>query len=243
MIYALLLILQVSAWSAVEMRLQFKDSQVKQGEIIEANLLVDGSTPALQGKSLGDQLYFYAVSPLVIRQGSTHMESAVKVIFTAVPESTVIMGKLDNMDVNAHIGSVKVLPTEGAEKFIFGNFTVPTAPQWLKYILGVTGVLLFLVGGFFLWKKQELKAALKEKKRKLREEILSAKNFQDLVDLWKKRQTYFEQFPHVVVPFEKFEKTLYKYQFKQSQSEIEQLEAMNSYKEFVRTIEGGFHGV
>ena len=243
MIYVLLLILQTFAWSATEMRLQLNATEVKQGAIVEGKLLVEKAAPALQGKSLGDQIYFYEVAPLVIRQGVDHLESAVKVIFTAVPGSSVISGKIDESEINVHIGSIKVLPTTANEKFIFGDFSIPEAPRWLAYGLGLMGVLLLGFGGYVLWKKQERKSALREKKRLMKAELLGAKNFQDLVDIWKRRQTYFEHFPHMVLPFESFEKTLYKYQFKQHQTEVEQLEAMRAYKDFVRTIEGGFNGI
>lgn len=243
MIYVLLLILQAFAWSATEMRLELKDAEVKQGAIVEAKLFVDKGAPALQGKSLADQIYFYEVAPLVIREGTDHMESTVKIIFTAVPNSGVIRGKIDESEVNVQIGAIKVQPTAASEKFIFGDFSIPAAPRWLGYILGFVLTLLLGVGVFTLWKKRERKAALKEKKRQMKAELVSAKNFQELVEIWKRRQQYFDAFPHTVIPFETFEKTLYKFQFKRHQTEVEQLEAMRAYKDFVRAIEGGFNGI
>ncbi|WP_408098459.1 hypothetical protein ACJVC5_05985 [Peredibacter sp. HCB2-198] len=249
--YIVLFILLVPclAFGASALNLDFGKNEIKQGSLETAKILLKADAvqrvplQKLKGQTLADTLYFYDVSPLMRKEGSDYFEAEAKVIFAKAPETNALGTKFGEEDLLITWGNSQVLPTEAAQGFIFGKFEIPSRPKillWLSVTLGV-GILAFLI----IWgrKKYLIKTTLKKKKRALKQELLSATTYQEVVDLWKKKHKFFDEFPQVEEPFKSFEAVLFKYQFKPRQNEAEISQVIEAYRDFVRKVEGGLNGI
>lgn len=237
------------AFGATNLTLQFSSAEIKQGSLETTKLLLNAdavqkiSLQKLKGQTLGDTIYIYGVSPLMRKEGSNSFEADAKVIFVKIPETNTVAFKQDAEDLLVTWGNVKITPTEAAKGFIFGNFEIPSRPKiilWASILIG-----LGLISGTVLWgrKKLQHKAALKAKSKALKTELLSAKTYPEVVDVWKKKHSFITAFPQIETSLKDFEVVLFKYQFKPRQSEVEINAVMEAYRDFVRKVEGGLSGV
>lgn len=237
-------------FSASDLKLVFDMPQVKQGELVNATLLVpmnqmqDLNVSKFEGQSLAETIYFMKVSPVVKKEGSEDLESEVKIIFTKVPETNGLTGKVNNSDIRLAWNKVEIEATEGAQELLFGNFEIPKKSKlvlWSLLSVLILVILILLIRIFI--KKLQQKKNHKEQMERRRNELLGCRDYDDVVKLWQDRQEYFTLFPHIVEPFKKLEKELYKHQFKPKQTEQEKIEIMDAYRTFKRSIEGGFIGI
>ena len=239
-----------SVFSATDLKLLFDTPEVKQGEIVNATLLIsmnqmqDLNLSKLENKSLAETIYFMKISPSVKKEGREDLEAEVKVIFTKVPETNGLTGKINDLDIRLSWNELKVEATEGAQELLWGNFEIPKETKlvlWTLLTLLVATILALIIRP--LIKKHKQKKAHKEIMIQRKDELLSCGDYDDVVKIWQQRQEYISHFPHILEPFKKLEKDLYKHQFKPRQTEQEKLEIMDAYRTFKRSIEGGFIGI
>jgi len=216
-----------------KIELNFVVNKVKQGDIISANYTINGlnsdGLKGLEGQTFKDTLYLHRFS-----------EQDVQVVFLKVPESS----SLTDSDTNITWNPIIVEATQASEKLIFGNFEVPFSTH---YVLWGAGASIFILVAYLIAKKvgksNKAKREYKERLKKSKDTILNCNDYDDVVLVWKNKADYFELFPHLKAPYEKFEYVLNKYQFKQVQSQTEILEVMQAWREFKKDVEGGFSGI
>lgn len=244
-----ILILHQIAFGATPLNLEFNKGAVKQGSLETARILLKAdavqkvSLQKLKGQTLGNTIYIYDVSPLVRKNGSDFFETNAKVIFVKVPETNALVSKLGAEDLLITWGDIPVSPTEGAKGFVFGNFEIPSRPQIFLWLSILVGVVILSCLGFWGRKKYQLNSSLKKKKKILKSELISASSYQEIVEVWKKKQLFLSEFPQIEEAFRTFEGVLFKYQFKPHQSEAEVSVVTEAYRDFVRKVEGGLNGV
>ncbi|MFP5385483.1 MAG: hypothetical protein ACLGHN_05350 [Bacteriovoracia bacterium] len=245
-LFKMLLILS-SAYA--EVLLSFPDGEVKQGSLEKTVLNVDMKTAQLfniqklKGETVEDVLYFHHISPLERKSDDGAFYAEATVIFAKVPESNSLIYKGENGNITISWPEIEVTTTEADQKLIFADFTIPGRKNVWLFVLSA---LLLLSVGIFTWVfRQRWKTKQLEKKRKqeLKEQLFSARSFEDVVFIWQKKHQFLKEFDHLEEPFRHLEQTLFKYQFKPKQSESEKEEVLKAFRSFIQKIEGGFNGV
>ena len=231
------------------MDIRFTGAKIKQGAIVPVKLVFD--LPASQGLSvnkilgqtLGGNFYIYKAKPLLTKDNWTAFESDAEIILAKVPESKPLIYKSGENEVIITWNDVEFIPTEAPKEMIYGNFEIPSRAQILKWV-GVLVVILFLLG--FGWKIKLImshKKELKSRKAAIKNEIVSAREYHDVVKVWQKKSIIVREFPKIEMNFKNLEAVLFKYQFKPSQTEAEKIEIMNAYRDFVDKCQGGLDGI
>lgn len=235
--------------AAVNIELVFEKNKIKQGSIENASMMIDGTSfqqievQKLKGQTIADTVYFLSVGPLLRKDSGNSFSSDVKVIIAKVPEDKKVSGKLGAVDINVNLSNIEMIPTESPKTYLFGTFEAPENFNFVPWLVGVLIIGSLFWGGLKLNKRFKLKAELKAKRSNLKKEILAAKTYDEVIEVWKKKLKFCEEFPHIEESFKKLEMTLFKYMFKSQQTEREQNEVLDAYKEFKTQIEGGFNGI
>ncbi|HXH31696.1 MAG TPA: hypothetical protein VNJ01_12855 [Bacteriovoracaceae bacterium] len=232
-----------------QIEFSFSKAKIKQGSIEKASIRIGPETmqrlslQKLKGATLGDSIYLYDVAVLNKKTGQDIFEADAKVIFVKVPPSSEIIDKSFGSEVLVRWNAVEIIPTQASEGLIFGSFKVPDRPKIILWSAILAGVLAALMLGFRIWKRLKQKREVRSHRLRLKNDLLGARTFEDLVVLWKKKSHYLTEFPQVTEAFGQFETVLFKYQFKPSPSEQEMSMALDAYGTFVRNVEGGLRGV
>lgn len=251
MIKLLILFLTIApAFSASELKLEINESIVQQGEILEVSL--QAKPEALKGLELqklknqqfADTIYFLQISPLMSKSGNEYLEAEARVIFTQVPKTNQITGKLGENSLSISWNPVEITPTEASQELIFGSFEIPERKRFIFWIIVSIALLIpFGVAGWYFFRKLKNRRLEKERIASKKAEVLNCRNYDDIVQLWKNKHEYFQLFPHIMEPFQKLEMVLNKHQFKPQQTEQDKKEILESYHKFSRAVEGGFLGI
>lgn len=235
-----------SLWARVNLELRLEQSSVKQGQISTGKLFVRESTGAaslsgLKGKNIGKTLYILNVAPFMGKQGQ--LESDVKVIFVNVPQVATLTEVIDGEETVISLRGIEVIPAEAPKSFIFGDFEIPTRLNLIPWMLGLIGLGFALIFGLWLKKKFATKASLQSRKRSLKNELISANSYDDIVAMWRQKLRYLETFPEIERNFKSLENVLFKYQFKQQRTEREINEVLNAYQNFKSEVSGVLNGI
>jgi len=248
--FFILLFLSFSSLAGVlKIDIRFPEGKIKQGAIVPVKLLFD--LPASQGlpinkiigQTLGDTFYVFKAKPLLTKDNWNAFESDAEIILAKVPEAKPVSYKLGNDEVMITWNDVEFVPTEAPKEMIYGNFEIPSRAQVLKWTLILAAILLVVIVGWKIKQKISHKKALKSRKAAIKDEIISAREYQDVVKVWQKKSQIIKEFPRIEGNFKNLETVLFKYQFKPSQSEAEKIEVMNAYRDFISQSQGGFDGV
>jgi hypothetical protein len=232
-----------------EVVLSFGRDKIKQGSLEETILKVDMETAQkfsiqkLKGETVGDVLHFHQISPLVKKSEDGAFYAEATVIFAKIPEKNSLVYSSANEQITISWPQIEVITTDSDQRFVFADFTIPGKKDvWLLVLLSLTLVIISILSWTFRkrWKSKQL---LKRKKLELREQLLSAGSYEDVVAVWQKKSQFLNEFGHLEEPFRALEKTLFKYQFKPNQSEAEKEEVMKAYRSFTQKTEGGFNGI
>lgn len=248
-IFVFLLLASLSAWSEDRLKLSFSSSEVKQGALIKARLIVlpgqiNLPLQKLKGASFGETLYFHRIDPLLREDGSETYESEVQLIFIKVPQGSSVSGQAGSQPVTLEWDRLTVLPVEAPDKMLWADFTAPDfIEDNLVWIWSVLIALPLLVAGLFITRKIRTKQRIKARKRKLQADFRSCQSYDDVVSLWQKKRIYISEFPFLEEHFRELETVLFKYQFKPKQSDYEKSEVMAAYKQLLEKSEGGMRGV
>lgn len=228
--------------AAPEIFIHFKESQVQQGHISDAVLELKANAvqlvdlQKLKNKNLSETLYLQGLSPLVRRDDSFLADA--KVIFLKVPDLNTLT--TENITLK---WSVQVIPTEASKDFLFGDFSAPGRSNLMMWPGAMLLIVAFAFSGFKVRQKWNQKQLQKNNLKKLRNEIFSAVSYEDIVGVWKKKQTFLITFPFLKDSFKEFETVLFKHQFKPRQTQFEKDEVIHAYKTFLSKIEGGGNGI
>lgn len=243
----ILLTFSLNLFAAAQMQLDLSSAVVKQGSLIDVIIRLDGNSvqqvelQKLKGVSLADTIYLYQASSLV-RSGDK-FEADGKIIFLKVPESKPIIHKIGTSEISINWSDVEVQPTEAPAKFIFGQFEIPARRRIIEILAALFALSLIGFGIYKYNEKSKQRKALRLKKAALKDKVISAREYNDVVALWQDKAVLLKEFPHLQEPLKELEEVLFKYQFKQSQNEVEKAEVMTTYRVFMNKIAGGFNGI
>jgi hypothetical protein len=222
-------------------------SKVKQGSLQEVKLLLDEETAQrvelqkLKGKTFGESIYLFSVSPLLRIQGK--LEADAIVIFTKIPTTKGAIHKDSTGDVLVSWSDVEIEPTQAPKDLLFLDFDIPKPVRvFLWIMISLTLILIGLVLARFRakWLTKRQRKLIREK---MKEDLYQASDYTKIVSAWQNKHHYVKQFPHLDAPFRILEVTLFKYQFKQSQSDHEKEEVIKAWKVFLESSKGGFNGI
>jgi hypothetical protein len=250
-LYILFLILFSSYLSAatVKLELRFAENKIKQGDVVSVTMVFDGTASQrlplnkLVGETLGGHFYITSAKPFITKDNWNALESEASLIIVKVPETKPLSFRLGENDVMVSWNDVEFIPTEVPKEFFYGNFEIPSRAQILKWFLIFLGLLCLSYGGLKGKKHFEKKKALALRKRKLKDEIMSASEYSAVVDIWRNKAAILKEFPKLDSPFKELESVLFKYQFKPQQTEQEKSQVMSAYRDFINKSQGGFDGI
>lgn len=235
--------------AVLKIDIRFPEGKIKQGAIVPVKLVFD--LPASQGlpinkligQTLGNTFYVFKAKPLLTKDNWTAFESDAEIILAKVPEAKPVTYKSGNDEVMITWNDVEFVPTEAPKEMIYGTFEIPSRAQVMKWLSILVIVLVAVFAGWKIKLRLDLKKSLKVRKAAIRDEIVSAREYSDVVKVWQKKSNIIKEFPKVENHFKDLESVLFKYQFKPSQSESEKIEVMNAYRDFIAKSQGGFDGV
>lgn len=245
--FIFLIIFSNGIFAAAQMHIDLNAAVIKQGSLVDAVIRLDSNSvqqvelQKLKGVSLGETLYLYQVSPL-LRSGDS-FEADAKIIFLKVPEGKYLIHKLGENEVSISWSDVEVLPTEAPVQFLFGKFEIPGKKRVVEISILLLIFSFMIFGGLKLKRRLKKKKELRKIRSGLKDKVMSASEYQEVVSLWQQKVLLTKEFPHLSDHFKELETVLFKYQFKQSQNEIEKMEVMKAYRDFVNKVQGGFNGI
>lgn len=243
------LLFSLSVHASVAMHLDFHSPKVKQGHIESATIKLDETAiqnvelQKLVGSSWGDSIYLYSVGPLLRKNGEANYQSEAKVIFLKSSVEQPLIHKINENEIQITWSNVEVIPTEAPKELIFGQFEIPSRK---KIVIWLSGLLFALLGTIAVLKYRKTvqnKKYQRKKKIELKNKVISATEYSQVVQIWQEKATILKVFPQLSEPFKTLETVLFKYQFKPSQMESEKAEVMTAYRTFVEQVQGGFDGV
>lgn len=233
-------------WSSVQLELDLATVTPKQGEIVAARLILknargQAALTGLKGKNFKKVVYLLNLSPFIGENG--RLEADAKVIFLQVPETTFVSEVINGEEVVLSWREVRVIPTEASQSFLLGDFEIPGRKKIVLWISLFIALILISSGIFYAKRKYALKNRAVKRRKELKQNLLTATDYSGVVSLWQSKQIYLSEFPGLEVSFKKLEKTLFKYQFKPTQTTQEMQEVMRSYDQFKSDIMGVLNGV
>ncbi len=236
-----LILVTTNAWSRVSLELVLDKPSVKQGEIVVGRLIVkqtDGQAilGGLKGKKFGKALYLLQVSSFMGKQG--HLEAETKLIFLAVPQTAAASEVINGEEVFINWNNIEVMPTESPKSFLLGDFVIPARKKLFQWLLIGLGILLIFGTTIFLRRSYLKKQDKKKRITLIKNELLNCNTYNDIVDMWNKKQVYIEAFPDLDKNFKNLETVLFKYQFKAQRSETEIKEVISAYHKFKTNVSG-----
>lgn len=233
----------------VKFEIKFKDAKVKQGTIAPATLVFDAESSQklplnkLVGETLGKSFYIYSAKPFITKNNWNALESEAEVIVAAIPESSPVVFKSGDVDGMILWNDVEFVPTEASGQMIYGNFEIPSRAKIIRWSLILIALAAAALIGLKVKNKLAKKNAIKKRRAVIKEEIMSVREYAEVVKVWQKKSEILKEFPALENNFKNLESVLFKYQFKSSQSETEKLQVMNAWRDFVGQSQGGFNGV
>lgn len=249
MIHSLILFLFSSiVWSQVNLELKLQSTQVKQGEIVSGKILYRSTSSqfpsaALKGKTIEKTLYLLQLAPFMGKQGQDYLEADAKVIFLDVPKSNRIAESINGQEVSVSWSSLEVQAIDPPKSFLFGDFDIPERVnfvKWFTIIFGLGGILILVL---WIFRNYKRKKTIKQKLTFLKNELLQATSYDEIVAVWQKKHLILSTFPKVDEAFRKFEVILFKYQFKQQRKDFEIKEVQEAYESFKSQVKGVLDGI
>jgi hypothetical protein len=238
-----------SVFASVKIQLLFPETEITQGQLHDVTLMLNEEAAQaielqkLKGATLGESIYIFNVSPLMRKDGEKTFGAQGQIIFAKIPDKNEILHRLGDVDILVTWSEVKIQPTETNKQFIFEDFNIPGRVQIIRWLLIILIPTALLTVFWFLRKKWLIKKNIRLKKLSIKNKLILVDDYQGIVEMWMNKSEIFEIFPHAVEPFKQFEKVLFKYQFKHSQTELEKSEVVEAYKNFLDQIKEGFNGI
>ena len=247
--FLLLFILSLFHPAVAGIHIEFKEKSFKQGSLQAAKIIIDTETARsiklqdLQGESLEKIVHIQSVDSVIENKNNSSWSSDAIVIFLKVPVQRSLTYKHQGRDIPVSWNEIEVVLTEAPKEFLFGTFEVPSKFKILFWILILLLSVILIAFIIYFRKKWKIKKVMRLYKKKIRDELLAASQFQDVVMIWQKKRDLIKEFPHLEEPFKELEKVLFRYQFQPHQSESEKSEVLKSYRSFLDKIQGGLDGI
>lgn len=234
----------------VRISLTFPKSQIKQGELEEVDISMDFSSTQnfeiqkLKDTTPGDILYFHKISPLMRSDSSGTLTGRASVVFINVPETSFVRFKDQEQTVVLTWNNIEITPTESRPVFIYEDFTIPGREVFNSTLL-ISGVIILLLIPVFVFVYLRYKKIrdIKLEKRLLKDNLLSANSYEEVVELWKDKSRFIKEFPSSETAFRRLEEVLFRYQFKPSQDDSEKSEVMKAYRDFSDQMRENLDGI
>lgn len=232
-----------AVFGAPRLLIHFPDPNVTQGSIVKVQLSMDADSfqqidiQKMKGQTLAETVYLYNVSSFIRRSGESWFDAEALIVFVKIPENKNLLHKSAQSEILLNLSDVSVKPTEAPQSFIFGDFTAPEKKKYLLWLVSFVLLLLLGVFGFTINKKIKLKKERKKIRSSLKSELLSVNSYEDAVKVWQKKQDFLKEFPSVEKSFLDFQGVLFKYVFKQKQTDLEKQEVLNSYKAVSQSVQ------
>ncbi len=234
---------------AQKLEVSFQQTVIKQGSLVQAKIGVDGESfqklqlNKLRGQTIAETLYIHSLSSFMRRSGDNVFEADAVVVLAKVPASSEFAANLDGVQIVVSLGDVQVQSTEPDKGFLFSDFTVAEPLKLFRWVLAILAIVILGTGIYVIIRRNRLKNHVRKYKRALKESLVSANSYEEVLSVWDRKYEFFESFPHIRDAFEDFQKTLFKYQFKRTKSEFEKNEILKSYREFLAKVQGGLDGI
>lgn len=196
----------------------------------------------LEGETIAGTIYLHSLEPFYKNEKNNYYESDVVAIFVKVPKEKLIHNVLDQV-IDVSLSKAEIIPTKPEKDLIWGNFNIPQKFRPFVWLVLTLTMVLFVAIFLKYRKKWMIKKIKKKKLEMLRQDLLSANSFDEVVTVWKRKHEFIDTFPHLSTPFKELEFTLFKFVFREVQSEEQKKEVIQSYNDFKKKIEGGFSGV
>ncbi len=245
----LIILFMGNAWSLDRVDLDFTETEVHQGALVQGKLIIQPESvnfpvQKLKGATIGEIIYFQELSPLLKKDGSSSFESDTTAIFIKVPETETIVGSIGQNEIHINIGGIKVIPVESSGQMLWADFSAPDffAGSW-GWLWTTLVIILLLSASFIGWRKISARRKLIARRKSLLEEFRGCKTYEDIVLMWKKKRTYFQEFPQIEDKFQNFEEVLFRYQFKPSQTDSEKQAVVDAYRKLLDDSEGALRGI
>lgn len=243
------MIFSASLFADANLRLDFPVDTITTGELVQVQLVVDSASvqsfpvQSLKGKTVGEVFYFQSMSPLIKRTGEDNFSADAEIVFTRAPESNEVVTEFEGQKLKFFWNNVRINSLEVPKDYVLGDFVIPSPKKIMLWLISFAGLILLFWGGWSFKKRRDKKLQSQNELKHLKQIILSGKSYDDVVALWQQKKLIISKFPHTEEPFAKLEVVLFKYQFKPSQTAFEQSQVLESYRGFVRDVEGGFRGI
>lgn len=242
----LFVLLSTYVHAAVQVDLYLDKNEVKQGSIETARIVmnVDGAQRVpwqkLKGETLGESLYLYDVSPIVRKQGE--FEAEAKIIFSAVPQANILKHKVADQEILIDLKDTKVIPVD-SKQFVYDQFDIPFRTKIVNVLPWVALILLIGVGTLYGVRRFQQQSKSKRRRKALRDEIISAQNYDEVIALWYRRDVFQKEFPEIQDSFKEFERGIYQVIFRPTLSDAEKKDVFNSYQSFVGKVSEVLNGI
>jgi hypothetical protein len=235
----------LSVWAKVGLELTSPTTKIRQGELVSGKLLLKEAAvpPGLSGQTIKDTLYLYRVGPFLRQSGEAALVADVTFVFVQVPGPPILTDKIGSEEVEVVWRDFEISPTESPSELLFTDFTVPLRRRWLWWGISALGLIMAGVFGWQIFRRHSLKKQLQQSQRSLKQELLQATDYTQVVGLWKKKRDFLKTFPQLEESFTTMEMTLFKYQFKPTQTEAEIRLVLEAYEHFKLDVGGKLHGI
>ena len=232
------------AWGKVSLEFKPGQSSVNQGEIVEGHLILnEGSIPtlSLKGKNIGKTIYILNVEPFMGNAGI--FQARAKLIFSKVPEASSVVETINGEEVSIFWDDLSINPTEESQSFLLGDFEIPGRKKIIPWLIAL--LTAFLIGSliWFYIKKARNQRKLKQQKLALKDQLLQASSYDEVVSIWMNKHQTLKEFPVLEEAFKNLEITLFKYQFKPQRTNHELEQVMQAYQNFKADVQKGTHGI
>jgi len=244
--FSLLFFITLPAGAAIQLKLVLPTDTLSVGETQKGKILVSevsdlSQLPNLAGLIFEDTLYLLDMGPIV--NTSSEISSEVVIVFSKAPKRMLLDGKIDDKLIQLELSSsLKITQDKVVEDFIIldSGYSYQKSKRW--YLIVITA-LLVLVGSFLFFRRKKTNNKEKLIKKRLKENILSAVEYEDIVAVWYERDQILKYFPDFQTDYKEFEKVLYKYQFAPHLKKEDKDSVIVAYQTFLNVIKGGLDGV
>lgn len=236
-----LLFISINLEAKILLSIKPLQREVIQGDLVSARIEVADNSQnidllSLENKTISNSIYFFEIKKESSGYGA-------KLVIANVPKENTVTDKLGAEDIVIDLSGIQLVPTEKPKSFIYDDFKIPTYLNWVL-IIGITLALVLVTGGVIVFIQKLKKDSNKKKKiTKIKEEVLSAKTYDEVVKVWTMKHEILQLFPNIDVEFKGLEQVLYAFLFKPSQSQDEKRIAEKAFQDFIVKIKGKLDGV
>lgn len=227
----------------------FSSAKIKQGQLEEAEITMDFSAAQnfeiqkLKDTTPGDILYFHKISPMMRSDSGRTLSGQASVVFINVPQTNFIQFKEQDVTIYLTWNDIEITPTEAKPVFLYEDFSIPGRKEIKSLFIPIIILLILVPLGVILFRRFKKVKAEKNRKRQLKESLMGANKYEEVVEIWKDKNRFISEFPGCEQAFRSLEEVLFKYQFKPTQDVSEKNEVMKAYRDFTNRLQENLNGI